>query len=199
MVYLHNGYILTHWGLASHMVTSSNGNIYWPFVRGIHRSPVPNKGQWRGALMFSLICVWINGWVNNREAGDLRRYRARYDVTVMADMRPGTVSSLVQVVDYLLFDTKPLSEPSLTYIVIWKLYEQSSLNSYRNSNIFFYENVLKNAVCELSVILCRPPCVNKSCHLRCIMLSDNASCIFFLFQSYLAQVVTFATIFTTVL
>ena len=33
--------------------------------------------------MYSLICVWINGWVNNGEAGDLRRYRARYDVTVM--------------------------------------------------------------------------------------------------------------------
>ena len=49
---------------------------------GIHRSPV-QKGQWRGALMFSLICVWINGWVNNREAGDLRRYRAHYDLTVM--------------------------------------------------------------------------------------------------------------------
>ena len=48
-------------------------------------SPVtsPHKGLWRGALMFSLICVWINGWVNNREAGDLRRYRAHYDVTVM--------------------------------------------------------------------------------------------------------------------
>ena len=58
---------------------------YWPFVRGIHRSPVnsPHKGQWRGALMFSLICVWIIGWVNNREAGDLRRYRAHYDVIVM--------------------------------------------------------------------------------------------------------------------
>ena len=33
--------------------------------------------------MFSLICVWINGWVNNREAGDLRRYRGHYDVIVM--------------------------------------------------------------------------------------------------------------------
>ena len=57
----------------------------WPFVRGIHRSPVnsPHKGQWRGALMFSLICVWINDWVNNREAGDLRCYRAHYDVIVM--------------------------------------------------------------------------------------------------------------------
>ena len=57
----------------------------WPFVQGIHRSRVnsPHKGQWRGALMFSLIGVWINACVNNREAGDLRRYRAHYDVTVM--------------------------------------------------------------------------------------------------------------------
>ena len=58
---------------------------YWLFVRGIHLSPVnsPHKGQWRGALMFSLPWVWISGWVNNREAGDLRRHRAHYDVTVM--------------------------------------------------------------------------------------------------------------------
>ena len=61
---------------------------YWPFVRGIPRSPVnsPHKGQRRGALMFSLICVWINGWENNREAGDLRRYRAHFDVIVMAEI-----------------------------------------------------------------------------------------------------------------
>ena len=58
---------------------------YWPFVRGIHRSPLnsPHKSQWRGALMFSLICAWINRWVNNSEAGDLRRYCAHYDVIVM--------------------------------------------------------------------------------------------------------------------
>ena len=56
-----------------------------PFVWGIHRSPVnfPHKGQWRGALMFSLICSWINGWINNHEAGNLRRHRAQYDVIVM--------------------------------------------------------------------------------------------------------------------
>ena len=54
-------------------------------VRGIHRPPMnsPHKGQWCGALMFPLICVWINGWVNNHEAGDLRRHRAHYDVNVM--------------------------------------------------------------------------------------------------------------------
>ena len=58
------------------------------FVRGIHRSPVnsPNKGQLRGALMFSLICAWINGWVNNREAGDLRHHRAHNDAIVMFKM-----------------------------------------------------------------------------------------------------------------
>ena len=48
----------------------------------------PHKGQWRGALMFSLICAWINGWVNNREAGDLRCHRAHYDVSVMARVKP---------------------------------------------------------------------------------------------------------------
>ena len=50
-------------------------------------SPVPanspHKGQWRGALMFSVICVWINGLVNNRKAVYLRRYRAHYDITLM--------------------------------------------------------------------------------------------------------------------
>ena len=58
---------------------------YWRFVRGIHQSPEnsPHKGQWRGTLMLSLICVWINGWVNNREAGNLRRYRAHYAVIVL--------------------------------------------------------------------------------------------------------------------
>ena len=55
----------------------------WPLLRGIHRSPVnsPHKGQWRGASMFSLI--WMKNWVNNRKAGDLRRYRAHCDVIVL--------------------------------------------------------------------------------------------------------------------
>ena len=58
---------------------------YWPCVRGIHRSPVnsPHKGQWHGALVFSLICTWINSSVNHWEAGYLRRHRALHDVIVM--------------------------------------------------------------------------------------------------------------------
>ena len=43
-------------------------------------SPV---NQWRGALVFSLICAWINGWVNNSKTVDLRCHRAHYDVIVM--------------------------------------------------------------------------------------------------------------------
>ena len=55
---------------------------YWPFVRGIHQAPVhsPHKGQWHGALMLSLICAWMNGWIKYRKA------RAHYDVTVMTTM-----------------------------------------------------------------------------------------------------------------
>ena len=120
---------------------------YWPFVWGIHRSPVnsPHKGQRRGALMFSLICVWINDWVNNREAGDLRRYHTHYDIIVMwwagcsdgvelywnewnSDgktlnssppsaeyMRQWIVSALVQIVACRLFGTMPLSKSMLGY------------------------------------------------------------------------------------
>ena len=84
--YFRQGYAIeSHRILHDDVIKWKHFTRYWPFVRGIHQSPVksPHKGQWRGALMFSLIYVWINGWVNNREAGDLRRYPAHYDVTVM--------------------------------------------------------------------------------------------------------------------
>ena len=58
---------------------------YWPFVRGIPWSAVDShhKGQWRGALMFSLICTSTKDWANNPYVGDLRRHGVHYDVTVM--------------------------------------------------------------------------------------------------------------------
>ena len=53
---------------------------YWPFVREfIGHLWIPR------ALTFSLICAWINGWVNNRKDGDLRRHAAHNDVTVMTN------------------------------------------------------------------------------------------------------------------
>ena len=73
--------------LLTTIMTSSNGNIFrvTGHLCGEFTGPrwIPRTSQWRGALMFSLICVWINGWENNREAGDLRRYRSHYDVIVM--------------------------------------------------------------------------------------------------------------------
>ena len=73
------------------MMTSSNGNIFrvtghlcgeFKFYSLVNS---PHKGQWRGALMFALICARINGWVNNGGAGDLRRHRAHYDVILMCN------------------------------------------------------------------------------------------------------------------
>ena len=62
---------------------------YLPFVREIQRLPVnsTHKGQWRGVLIFSFICAWTNNWVNNGDAGDLRRNRSHYDVIVMQEYR----------------------------------------------------------------------------------------------------------------
>ena len=59
---------------------------YWPFCAGNSQVPgeFPTQSQWRRALIISLICASINNWVNNGEAGDLRRHRAHYDVRVMS-------------------------------------------------------------------------------------------------------------------
>ena len=46
-----------------------------------------------------LISAWINGWVNNRDAGDLRRHGAHYDVIVMAACQSKFWSSVAGVID----------------------------------------------------------------------------------------------------
>ena len=56
---------------------------YWPFVHWLVTGEFPSQRPVTGTLMFLLICAWINGWVNNGKAGDLRRHRAHYDITVM--------------------------------------------------------------------------------------------------------------------
>ena len=70
------------------MMTSSNGNIFritGPLSGEFtdHRWIPLTKPIWHGALVSSLICARTNGWVNKRDAGDLRRHRAHYDVTVI--------------------------------------------------------------------------------------------------------------------
>ena len=68
------------------MMTPSNGNIFR--VTGHLCGESPHKGQWRGALVFSLFFAWINSWISNREVGDLRRHHTQYDVTVMKSIPP---------------------------------------------------------------------------------------------------------------
>ena len=60
-------------------------SVLLAFCAGNSPVPVnsPHKGQWRGALVFSLICAWTNRWVNTREAGDLKCDQAHYDISVM--------------------------------------------------------------------------------------------------------------------
>ena len=93
------------------------------FLQGIHRSPVnsQHKSQWRGALMFYLICAGINGGVNNRYAGDLIRHHAHYDVTLMVGCEGTT-----QTNEYLL-SIGPLE----------------NIYSSRNPNCFFKKMHLK--------------------------------------------------------
>ena len=55
---------------------------HFPLFTGDRGIPL-TKASDADDLMLSLICVWIYGWVNSREAGDLRPHRAQYDVTVM--------------------------------------------------------------------------------------------------------------------
>ena len=87
---------------------------YWPFAQGIHRFLVnpPHKGQWRGALMFCLICVWINSWVNNSEAADLRCYRAYYDISVMSQ------NNMIPYYEYK-YTTDPVPSNSICENWIW--------------------------------------------------------------------------------
>ena len=70
------------------MIMSSNGNIFRVTILGEFPT---QRLVTRGALMFYLICVWINSWVNNRKVGDLRRYAAHYDVIVMKRLGPFTI------------------------------------------------------------------------------------------------------------
>ena len=79
---------LVFWWAHADVIKWKHFPRYWPFLRGIHKSHVnsQHKRQWRGALMFSLICAWMDSWVNKLNVGDLRRHCAHYDVTVMEKM-----------------------------------------------------------------------------------------------------------------
>ena len=84
---------------------------YWPLVRGIHRSLVnsPHKGEWRGALMLSLICAlnkrlskqWWGWWFET--------HRTHYDVTVIHVL-------------FLLWKTTSLDRPHISVVSIYSFH-----------------------------------------------------------------------------
>ena len=79
-------------GTFSALQTLCEGN---PPITGLYSL----QGQWHGALIFSLIFARTNGWPNNRDAGDLRRHQAHYDVTVV---RSGGYLSIVRKLYHLI-------------------------------------------------------------------------------------------------
>ena len=90
------------------MMTSSNGNISASLALCAGNYS-PHKDQWRGALMFPLICAWVNGWLNNREDVGLRGHRAHNDVTVMHTL----IASSLPVIDTRMLCTAQLGGPVL--------------------------------------------------------------------------------------
>ena len=88
--------------------------------------------------MFSLICVWINAWINNREAGDLRRYHAHYDVTVM---------DCAKIHDWL---------EGLQYLQLlrhwhWRLCQWSNPGGY--GEIYYHPLTPHTTMCEQCIII----------------------------------------------
>ena len=105
-------------GSVGFMMTSLNGNTFR--VTGLLCGEF--TGQWRGAFMFSLIGARINGWVNNREAGDLIRHHVHYDVTViLLEIFLLCISHLpLWKIDVLLISAQTPTDILTTYIYIHK-------------------------------------------------------------------------------
>ena len=80
-------------------------------------SEFPSHRLVSGAWMFSLICAWINSWVNNREAGDLRRHCAHYDVTVMT-LQSRCYARCVQMHTYTAIK-HAIPDCSVLHLIYW--------------------------------------------------------------------------------
>ena len=114
-------------GMGHGMMTSSNGNIFR--VTGhLCGEFTGDKGQWGGALVFPLICARINSWVSNREASDLRRHRAQYDVIVMGT---GRLMHYTNVIWALWRFTSSVTQPIVQQIVLASIRRNIKASHYR--------------------------------------------------------------------
>ena len=129
------------------MMTPSNGNIFrvtGPLC-GEFTGPwwIATQGQSRGTLMFSLICAWTNGWVNNIEECDLKRHRAHHDVTVMCTL------SRQDIIDWDVFDRYTFQlQPNVLEMINIKITTGGKGNKYS----FHFSTTLRILCCIADVI-----------------------------------------------
>ena len=106
-------------------MTSSNGNIFrvTDHLCGEFNGPrwIPRTKASDAELWF-FFCVWINGWVNNREAGDLRRYRAHYDVTVMKQSNWSTANPCTYFPGYIVRNSTVYCSPNTKHYIYISVY-----------------------------------------------------------------------------
>ena len=138
---------LVHFGI---VMTSSNGNIFPVTGLLCGNSPVnsPHKGQWRGALMFSLICACMDVWVNNRDAGHLRRLHNHYDVTIMianARNKLAPIGNIASETDYVNVFVRHERKLNFWPISTLKSSELVSAKSSRNHELMPYKTTKPQA------------------------------------------------------
>ena len=136
---------------------SSNENIFRVTGHLCGEFTGPRGGQWRGALMLTLICARINGRVNNnREAGDLRRYLAHYDVIVMNTLRARcglltcaytviwcSILNLSSSLDILFAINLYVS--LISVFVLFNFYKTVSSREIKGSSLFFFFTFMHSA------------------------------------------------------
>ena len=121
------------WSRCPCMMMSSNGNIFrvtGPLCReftGHRLIPRTNASD-----------AWINGWVNNHEAGDLRRHRAHYYVIIMECCRNRCHMTDIDILDR----RTPNFDPEVFYSKVWgkifsQLTEKELWPKRRHRNCFF--------------------------------------------------------------
>ena len=128
-----------------HLVVTHHDVIKWKhfpcygllFVRGIRRWLVnyPHKGQWRGALLFSLICARINRWVNNREAGD---WIWRPSVVIMLNLLLPATPEIVVMTIYVANSKHKVVVRTLGFNGVTRQFV-NHLHPYQNKN--YHKNV----------------------------------------------------------
>ena len=126
-----------------------------------------HKGQWRVALMFSLICAWTNGWPNNL---------AHYDVALMCLHLPATLT--IELKKYIvwvfnphnIFGVKCLVITKYSVIVISDVYQLAKHLRFTLSSVLFqHDSRAQSSNLLISLHLNYPivhPKVNASCWYR---------------------------------